>query len=308
MNPTENNTQQTVLSEKKDEVFSWSLAWILPAFHLLALPAFFYLSWFNFGCWLAFHIFFGAVGISLGNHRYLSHRSYLPKSPFKEIVSVAATLCFQGGPLFWAASHRVHHLFSESFGDPHSAARGFIWSHFGWMFYKNPNGYSYIKSQRMISDLKRDPFLRFLQIHSTSINVGFLVLTFTVCWAIGRPALFFWVGPLRVVSIWHTTWMINSFAHRAKFFGQWRQSDIRNSLILSGLLGGEGDHDFHHRHPTSVRHAGGKLHFDYVYWILCVFKKVGLVNFRPPTHISNTQVIKNKTRAPAQRDPQRDVS
>lgn len=271
-----------LLGFKKDEKFSWTLASILLLVHLAALPAVFYFSWLNLLCFFGFYLFFGAVGISLGHHRMLSHRSVSPVRPLRDFVALVSTLCFQGGPIFWATGHRAHHLFTESYGDPHSAARGFWWSHMGWMFYKNPNGFSYGKSQRLVKDLNRDPVLRFLEKNSTMVNVVFLVCLLITCWAVGRVELFFWLGPLRIVAVWHTTWMINSYAHRSRLFRGYQRSDLRNSWLMSFILGGEGDHDYHHRHPSSVRHAGNRLHFDYIYWCLLGLKKLRLVNFRPP--------------------------
>jgi fatty-acid desaturase len=278
------DNHNSVLASPNSEQFSYKLAIVLISIHLLALPALFFVTKENIAAWFLTHIYFGTIGASIGLHRLFSHRSFTPSPVLKNIIAVTATLCFQGGPIFWAATHRVHHLFSESFGDPHSAKRGFLWSHFGWMLYSYPNGFSYLKAIRLTSDLRKDRTISYLEINSTKINIAFLILLFLICLTMHRIELFFWIGPLRIVTVWHATWMVNSYAHRAPLFNCQKSTQLRNSLLLSIIIGGDGDHEFHHRHPTSICHSDKKFHFDYGYWLLCVWKKLGWINFRPVTH------------------------
>lgn len=279
-----NEKSDTVLAATDKEIFSPTLFFTLLTIHLLAIPAFWYLSSANLVGWMIAHYYFTTVGIALGQHRYFSHRSFRTDHPFIERwLALTSTLCFQGGPLFWAASHRAHHLFTEQFGDPHSAARGFFWSHFKWMLYSNPNGFSFMKAMRLIRDWRKDKFLMMLEVHNLKINLGFLGGLFLACWAVGKPSLFFWIGPLRIVTVWHSTWLINSFAHRARFWGPYRSQRLRDSILMSVALGGEGDHDFHHRHPSSVRHSNRRIHLDHAYYLLRILKALKLVSFREPT-------------------------
>ena len=40
----------------------------------------------------------------------------------------------------WVRDHRVHHKFTDTDADPHNAARGFFFSHMGWlMIRKHPD-------------------------------------------------------------------------------------------------------------------------------------------------------------------------
>ena len=48
-------------------------------------------------------------------------------------LTVCATLALEGGPLFWVATHRVHHQHTDTEGDPHSPRDGGFWAHMGWI-------------------------------------------------------------------------------------------------------------------------------------------------------------------------------
>lgn len=61
----------------------------------------------------------------------------------------------------WVRDHRVHHKFTETNADPHSAKRGFFFSHMGWLMMKRHP--EVIKKGRTIdmSDLHEDPIVAF---------------------------------------------------------------------------------------------------------------------------------------------------
>lgn len=262
------------------EVFSFKLFLILFSIHIMAIPAFFNFSLFNFYFFLASHVLFGTIGASIGLHRYFSHRSFeFTGTYLKFFVTMMSTLCLQGGPIFWASAHRAHHRFSEKYGDPHDARRGFFWSHVGWMLYVNPNGFNYIVGSRYVPDLRKDKIVIFFEKNNLIINSIFLLLILVTCYFFNRVDLFYWVGPLRIVSVWHSTWLINSYAHGAKLFAN-GHTGIRNSFLMCLLIGGDGNHDYHHNMPTTVKHAHGRFHFDYGYYVLVLFRFLGLVSFK----------------------------
>src|ERR1700722_4530717 len=70
-----------------------------------------------------------AIGISLGFHRTLTHRSVECPRWFEYILATCGTLSLQGGPLDWVATHRVHHANADRDGDPHNVRRGLRWAH-----------------------------------------------------------------------------------------------------------------------------------------------------------------------------------
>src|SRR2546421_6513248 len=83
------------------------------------------------------------IGVGVGFHRQLTHRAFQTKAATKAILAVLGSMAAEGPVLFWVATHRRHHSFSDREGDPHSphlhgqsamnTVRGFGHSHSGWM-------------------------------------------------------------------------------------------------------------------------------------------------------------------------------
>jgi sn-1 stearoyl-lipid 9-desaturase len=68
-----------------------------------------------------------------GYHRLLTHRGYKTPKWVEYFLTVCATLALEGGPIFWVATHRIHHQYSDKEGDPHSPIDGKWWAHMGWI-------------------------------------------------------------------------------------------------------------------------------------------------------------------------------
>ena len=75
----------------------------------------------------------GSLGIGIGYHRLLTHRSFKTSKWVEYCLTICATLALEGGPIFWVATHRKHHQNTDKEGDPHSPNDGAIWSHIGWL-------------------------------------------------------------------------------------------------------------------------------------------------------------------------------
>ena len=51
----------------------------------------------------------GILGINIGFHRLISHRSFATSNVIEKVLSVIGVLTTVGSPLAWAAIHRQHH-------------------------------------------------------------------------------------------------------------------------------------------------------------------------------------------------------
>ncbi|HEY9748905.1 MAG TPA: fatty acid desaturase, partial [Allocoleopsis sp.] len=115
---------------------SWSNVLFFGSFHALALLAPWFFSWSALGVTLFLHWLFGSIGICLGYHRLVSHRSFQVPKWLEYIIITIGALALQGGPIFWIGGHRQHHAFAEDVDkDPYSSKRGFWWSHMLWILY-----------------------------------------------------------------------------------------------------------------------------------------------------------------------------
>lgn len=274
------------------EKFSLRLFLIVALMHILALGGLLYFSWEAFFWYLAAHTFFALFGISLGLHKFFSHKYYESNSKiFTAFIAIVSTLCFEGGPLFWSAAHRIHHRDTGRRGDAYSATRGFWWSHMGWMFFINPNGFNYVSSRRLVNDLAKNRFFFWLEQNATTLNIFSLMLGLISAVAFDRIDMFFWLGPVRIVSVWHATWLINSYLHGVfPFYNRNTESKqyYINSYLMSFILGGEGFHRNHHEDPTNPFNSESILGFDFGGWVLIAFEKIGLVNIKRPLWMRTT--------------------
>ena len=74
------------------------------------------------------------MSITVGYHRYFSHRTY-SLSPWMEAVFVFfGAGAFQGSILQWCSDHRRHHREVDSNDDPYTISNGFWYSPIFWMF------------------------------------------------------------------------------------------------------------------------------------------------------------------------------
>jgi len=209
-------------------------------------------------------------GVTLGYHRYFSHRSYQTSRAFQLVLAVLAQTTVQKGVLWWAAHHRHHHLRSDQPGDRHSPKQeGFLESHVGWIFRQDADHVDHAR----VADLARYPELRFLDRFWLLPPVALALAVFLAFGWSGLVIGFF----LSTVLTWHGTYTINSLCH---VFGSRRfetRDTSRNNLFLALLTLGEGWHNNHHHYMNAARCGFYPHEIDLTYYVLRVLEKLGLV-------------------------------
>ena len=95
------------------------------------------------------------LGVTLGLHRLVAHRSFEVPSWLEKTLVLMGTLACQSGPIEWIALHRHHHRFSDQPNDHHDAGRGLWWSHSEWMLHEIP---ALEHKERYAGDLLSSPF------------------------------------------------------------------------------------------------------------------------------------------------------
>jgi fatty-acid desaturase len=263
----------SVRPEYSHSTLNWITAVVMVIFHVLAVVAFFFFSWTNFLVALVLHWMAVGFGISLGYHRLHTHRGYKTSKPFEYFLAVCGTLSLEGGPIFWVATHRVHHQHSDHDGDPHTPRDGGFWAHVGWILFGDTHHNNTTLMAKYAPDLAADPFYRWLNTfhYVPLVAVGLVLL------AVGGWPMVLWGIFLRVVVGLHGTWLVNSATH---MWGTRRfktRDDSRNSWWVALLTFGEGWHNNHHAHPVSARHGLAWYEFDISWITLKLFNAIGLV-------------------------------
>ena len=103
---------------------------------------------------------FGAIGITAGNHRLWSHRSYKAKLPLQFFLMILTSIANQGNILNWVRNHRCHHKFSDTEKDPHNSNYGFFYSHIGWILIEKPQEIIEAGKNIDISDIINNPAIK----------------------------------------------------------------------------------------------------------------------------------------------------
>jgi stearoyl-CoA desaturase (delta-9 desaturase) len=222
---------------------------------------------------LALYCVAGGLGISMGYHRLHTHRGFKTYKWFEYFLAICGTLTLEGGPIFWVATHRLHHQYSDQPQDPHTPRVSAFWAHIGWIVFGEARHNDAARMSRYAPDLGKDPFYRWLTTyHWVPLTVlGFVLL------AIGGWGLVNWGIFLRVVLGLHSTYLVNSATH---MWGKRRfatSDDSRNLWWVALLTFGEGWHNNHHAHPTSSRHGLAWYEFDSTWLLLKALRSVGLV-------------------------------
>jgi len=218
--------------------------------------------------------------ITGGYHRYFSHKTYKTGRVFQFVLAFLGASSIQKGPLWWAGNHRVHHKYSDEFGqDPHSPREGFYYAHQGWIF----DGRWDASPLDRIADFAKYPELVWLNRWHV---VAPLALA-SLCFAVGGLSGLIWGFVISTVALWHSTYSINSLAH---VWGTRRYDtpdDSRNNALLGLLTMGEGWHNNHHHFCASARQGFLWWEIDLTYYILRGLQAVGLVwELRePPAHV-----------------------
>jgi stearoyl-CoA desaturase (delta-9 desaturase) len=271
--------------------FNWGHLAFLAPLHLVALLAPWTFSWANLGAAFALHALLGGLGIGVGYHRLLTHKSFAPRRPLTYLLATLGALAVQGGPAAWVANHRRHHQYSDGPGDPHAASRGFWWAHMGWIFVALPDGEIEARQRRYAPDMLEDPYFRFLDrwYWALQIPLGLVLL-----W-VGGWGLVVWGIAVRLVVTYQTTYLVNSAAH---WFGyqSYRSGDrSRNNWWVALLSYGEGWHNNHHAFPWSARHGLRGWEIDPSYWAIRGFQLFGLVR---AVYVPSPERLRSRARLP----------
>lgn len=258
-------------SKHQDEI-NWDTIIALAVFHALAVVALFYFSWANLVAALVMWWIAGSLGIGVGYHRLLTHRSFKTPKALEYFFAFCGTLAVQSGAVKWVTTHRIHHAYTETEHDPHSPRNGSYWAHIGWIMQGTSQEHDEAVIQRYAPDLGRDRVHRWL----SDYYIVPTVIVAAILFAIGGWTMVLWGVFLRVVWGWHTTWLVNSATH---MWGSRRfetHDDSTNNALVALVSFGEGWHNNHHAQPSSAKHGLAWYEVD-VNWItIRLLETVGL--------------------------------
>ena len=263
---------------------------------IVAIPSLWGTSITKIDLWIALGMYaMTALGITIGFHRLLTHRSFDAVRPIQVAFAIMGSMALQGPVIRWVADHRRHHAFADQPGDPHSPhldeAKGVkgvllgLWhAHIGWLFDVEKT-----RIRRFAPDLLKDPIIRKIDRLFPVWALFSFILPPAIGFAIvgtasGALSAFIWGGLVRMFFVHHVTWSINSICH---FYGKrpFESRDLStNNWLLSLVSFGEAWHNNHHAFPTSAVHGLLRGQLDLSGLMIKGFEKLGLAtNVKVPS-------------------------
>lgn len=246
-------------------------------------------SWAAFGLYISSVLIFG-LALSVGFHRYLTHKAFICHPGLRPVLLLVATLAFQCPGLQWAAVHRIHHRHADDKLDPHSPTHGWWQGFILWLVFPRREFAEFTYYQQHVADLTKDKYLLFLERHFHLLNVGYLLLLGAIGGAIfaGTDETFSWFsaiswlswgGLARTTHINLITYLVNVLGHghgTAAYRTGDRSTNLGLFLGLNTL--GEGWHNNHHAFPRSARVGLHKWQWDLGWYLISFWRKLGLVS------------------------------
>ena len=268
-----------------DDQINWVTAGFMLMFHLGAIAALFFFTWKAFFVAIFLWWMVGCLGIGMCYHRLLTHRGYHTPKWVEYFMTVCSTLALEGGPIFWVATHRIHHQHSDKEGDPHSPVDGTWWAHMGWILMGKSMHHDTTTLARYVPDLAKDKF----HVWITKYHYVPIIALAAILFAIGGWPFLLWGIFARTVVGLHATWLVNSVTH---MWGsrRFKTHDLStNNLIVALLTWGEGWHNNHHAHPVSARHGLKWYEIDANWYGILLLKKLGLAKQIHTTKLETIQ-------------------
>lgn len=260
-----------VLWGRKWNSMDMASAAVVVSMHLLCLFAPFTFNYAALGIAFGLYVITGLLGITLSFHRNLSHRSFKLPKWLEYFFAYCGVQALQGHPIDWVSTHRYHHQFCDSEKDPHSPYEGFWFSHMSWMFDTNTLTERCGKPNN-VGDLEKQGFYQFIRdtyvIHPVALGA--------LLYAMGGFPYIVWGMGVRIVWVYHITWLVNSACH---VWGKqaWNTGDLsRNNWWVALLAFGEGWHNNHHAFEYSARHGLKWWQLDMTWYVVRFLQAIGL--------------------------------
>ena len=245
---------------------------------LVGLPVYAYFFDYSWVDWTMFGLLYtaSAMGITVGYHRLISHRSFNCSNWAKGCLLIAGGWALENSALKWASAHIRHHARCDQDEDPYNAQRGFWYSHVGWIFFKDPLSYD----EKYTSRLRQDPVVMWQHRYYVPIVLSGLALPFVVGFLyngwVGGLGCFLLAGVGRTFFVLNSTFCINSACHIWGSQPHTTADSSRDSWVVSLLTFGEGYHNYHHAHQRDFRNGPRWYNFDPSKWLIYGLSLAGL--------------------------------
>lgn len=229
-----------------------------------------------------------ALGVEGGLHRLFSHRSFAAGRAVTAVWGVSGSMAAQGPIVFWVATHRMHHAYTDTDRDPHSPRpigggrlarlRGLWHGHVGWLFTVRRANWS-----RHVPDLLADrAVMRINELYFVWVALG-LVLPAVIGGLLtgsltGAVSGMLWGGPARIFLLDQVTWGVNSIGHTLGSRPYATRDNSRNVALMAPVSVGGSWHNNHHARPAAALNRHGFWQIDVTGTFIRFLDRLGIVH------------------------------
>jgi stearoyl-CoA desaturase (delta-9 desaturase) len=247
---------------------------------LTAVPLYlwyFGIDWFHFAVFVAL-ISATGFSITLGYHRFFSHKTFQAKLPVRLFTLIFGAAAFENSVLMWASEHRRHHKHVDHDEDPYDITKGFFHAHIGWLLFKLWPQPPFDN----VADLKKDPLVMWQDrhVHLLAVLIGLALPTLLgAIWDGWTGALggFLIGGVAKVTVLQHGTFLINSACHTIGRQPYSTRCSARDSFLMALFTFGEGYHNYHHEFQHDYRNGVKPWQWDPTKWLIWTLERIGLI-------------------------------
>ena len=180
---------------------------------VVGVPLFGYFYGYSAVDWAMFVVLYliTGLGITVGYHRLISHRSFECKPWVKACLLVAADGRLKTPPC--AGARIIFDIMRAATGRrSYNAKKGFWYSHCGWLFIKSP-----YRDEKYEKQLRKDPLIMwqhryYIPVVLSGLALPFIVGFFYGGWMSGLSC-FILAGVGRTFFVLNSTFCINSICH-----------------------------------------------------------------------------------------------
>jgi len=223
--------------------------------HILAFVGIAYLLVTPEYWWLviAYLMFFlsGLIGVNIGLHRYLSHKSFVTGRKRDIFLKYLSMLSGLGSPVVWVAMHRHHHATSDTDNDIQAPDNIGILR--AWFLNYNQANFR----PSTVRDIMRCNHNRFIHKNYFKILIFFYIILGCI-----SPLLTIFLLAVPAVLSFHGAAALGVLTHQWGYRLYETKDKSYNNVLASILSLGEGWHNYHHAYPGDYKHGQCWFEFD----------------------------------------------
>jgi len=256
---------------------TFTLFCLVAATTLIGTPLFGYLYGYTLFDWVLFVILYlvTGLGITVGYHRLISHRSFECHPWVKALLLIAGGWALQNSALRWSADHLRHHARTDQEEDPYNAKKGFWHSHCVWLFINTTH-----RTENYERQLRKDPMVMWQHRYYHAIVISGLtfplILGYLNGGVLGAIGCFMLAGMFRMFMVLNSTFAINSLCHMFGTQPHGQRDSSRDSWLISCFTFGEGYHNYHHTYARDYRNGARWYNVDPSKWTIYTLSVLGL--------------------------------